>query len=227
MTVDDGGTQVPSVGGVERLERGDELTGAFAGRPPRHGFEDRLAVHEQAESWFGIGRWRRLDAQVVLGPVEARPGRRRGVCPRGRQIDARTQIGQKRREHLLTALAERVRPLRDDAVVDDAREVDPSRLVGGSITETTGVGVRVPWLPVSSQVDHVRPTAVTDERRVGECHVRIDPLAHPNPAVATVGRPPKVAPAGVTASDWTHTHDSRSDEHNRFPARRTGVGREP
>jgi hypothetical protein len=45
--------------------------------------------------------------------------------------------------------------------------------------------------------------------------------------VATVGRSPKVAPTGVTASDGTHTHDPRPDEHNRFPARRTGVGREP
>lgn len=215
MTVDDGGTQIRHVGGVERLERGDELAG--------HGFEDRLAVHEQAESWLGGGRWRRLDAQVVLRPVEDRSGRRRGVCPRGRQVDTRTQIAQKRREHLLTAPAERIRSPRDDAVVDDAREVDPPRLAGGSITETAGVGVRAPWLPVSGQVDHVRSTAVTDERRVGKRHRRIDPLAHPNPAVSTVGRPSKVAPAGVTASDWTHAHDSRPDEHNRFPA----VGREP
>jgi len=98
------------------------------------------------------------------------------------------QVGEEGGEDVLASGTERVGSLRDDAVVDDAREGDHARLVGGAVTETAGVGPGAPRLPVPGEIDHVRSTAITDERRVRERHARLRRSAHPNPAVAAVRR---------------------------------------
>jgi hypothetical protein len=70
----------------------------------------------------------------------------------------------------------------------------------------------LPPAPVATpgQVDHRRPTAVTEERPVGERRGGGHPPARPTPTVATVRRPTKVTPAGETPSGG-YTGDVSSD----------------
>ena len=63
MAVDDGRPEGCHLGGVERLERGDELAGAFAGRAAWHGLDYGVAAVEQPEPRFGVGR--RPDAAAI------------------------------------------------------------------------------------------------------------------------------------------------------------------